>query len=221
MADDRVRLTAGSAELGLTLSPQTLDRMIAFRDLLARWNRVYNLTAVRDPRAMIERHLLDSLTVAPYLQGLRCLDVGTGAGLPGIPLALAVPERHFTLVDSQAKRIRFLRQVAVELEIPNVEIVHSRVEEFQPEQRFDTVVSRAFSRLDDFVALAGRLCASNGQLLAMKGAKNREEWSLEAGAWVIDSVFDLHVPGLAGERHLVCVRSTVKPRADDPLKGRE
>lgn len=221
MADDRVRLTAGSAELGLTLSPQTLDRMIAFRDLLARWNRVYNLTAVRDPRAMIERHLLDSLTVAPYLQGLRCLDVGTGAGLPGIPLALAVPERHFTLVDSQAKRIRFLRQVAVELEIPNVEIVHSRVEEFQPEQRFDTVVSRAFSRLDDFVTLAGRLCASNGQLLAMKGAKNREEWSLEAGAWVIDSVFDLHVPGLAGERHLVCVRSTVKPRADDPLKGRE
>lgn len=195
--------------------------MIAFRDLLARWNRVYNLTAVRDPRAMIERHLLDSLTVAPYLQGLRCLDVGTGAGLPGIPLALAVPERHFTLVDSQAKRIRFLRQVAVELEIPNVEIVHSRVEEFQPEQRFDTVVSRAFSRLDDFVTLAGRLCASNGQLLAMKGAKNREEWSLEAGAWVIDSVFDLHVPGLAGERHLVCVRSTVKPRADDPLKGRE
>lgn len=179
---------------------------MAFRDLLARWNRVFNLTAVRDPAQMIERHLLDSLAIAPHLQGPRCLDVGSGAGLPGLPLALALPHYRYTLLDSQSKRIRFLRQVVVELKLTNVEIVHSRVEEYHPDQRFDTVISRAFSRLREFVTLAGRLCTENGRLLAMKGGLRDEEFATLPEPWVIEAVEEYSVPGLTGARHLVRIR---------------
>ncbi len=159
---------------------------------------------------MVARHLLDSLAVAPYLEGSSCLDVGTGAGLPGIPLALAAPDRRFTLLDSQAKRTRFLRQVVVELDIPNVEIVQSRVENYRPKRLFDIVISRAFAKISDFTHLAGPCCAPSGVLLAMKGTAEDSELSTLDDPWRIDSVRQLEVPGLVGERHLIILKRKVE-----------
>lgn len=203
---DRRSLAEGVQSLGLAVPAAARDGMLAFRDLLVRWNRVHNLTAVRDPRQMIARHLLDSLAVAPYLVGSRCLDVGSGAGLPGIPLALAEPERQFTLLDSRAKRTRFLRQAVIELELGNVEVVHSRVEVFHPPTLYDTVVSRAFARLTEFIRVAGPLCAPSGELLAMKGAWDNAEAPALPGPWRIEGAVRLRVPGLRGERHLIKVK---------------
>lgn len=171
-----------------------------------RWNRVYNLTAVRDPQQMIPRHLLDSLAVLPYLRGATVLDVGSGAGIPGIPLAIASPERQFALLDSQAKRTRFLRQAQIELELGNVEVVHARAEAYQPQRTFDIVLARAFAELAELIALAGHLCAPTGELLAMKGAYPAAEIEGAPSGWEVVAVERLIVPGLAGERHLVRLR---------------
>lgn len=203
MKDDRLRLAEGIDALGLGVSAHTQERLLAFRDLLARWNRTYNLTAVRNPAQMIERHLLDSLAVTPYLNGERVLDVGSGAGLPGVPLALVEDQRHFVLLDSQAKRARFLRQVTIELGIANLEVVQARVEDYRPACLFDTIVSRAFSRIADFVRLAGMLCAGQGVLLAMKGMLDATELSELAPPWSVVETIPLVVPGLVAERHLL------------------
>lgn len=203
MSSDSRRLAQGIAALDLDVPAPAQAQLLVFRDLLVRWNRTYNLTAVRDPGQMVERHLLDSLAVAPYLHGTRVLDVGSGAGLPGVPLALIQPQRHFVLLDSQAKRVRFLRQVAIELRIANIEVVQSRVESYRPSHLFDTIVSRAFSRAGDFVRLAGGLCADGGVLLAMKGTVAEHELAAISASWRIAGIEQLTVPGLDGERHLV------------------
>ncbi len=215
MSDDRQRLTQGLDALDLALPEAVQTQLLAFRDLLARWNRTYNLTAVRDPAQMVVRHLFDSLAVAPYLQGERILDVGTGAGLPGVPLALAQPQRHFVLLDSQAKRARFLHQVVIALGIANIEVVQARVEDYQPDRPFDTIVSRAFSRIADFVQLAGRHCADFGVLLAMKGVQNEVELSCVSEPWRVAEIIRLEVPGLAGERHLIRINRPVRGQASD------
>jgi len=193
----------GCEELGIRLPGDACRRLSEYLILLERWNRAYNLTAVRAPEAMVVRHLLDSLSILPWLQGPRVLDVGSGAGLPGIPLAIVRPNDRFWLLDSNGKRTRFLVQASAELRLNNVSVVRGRVEEYRPETLFNSVVSRAFATLADLVADAGRLCAPDGRLLAMKGVFPDEEMArLPAGYAVVD-VYPLRVPSLDAERHLV------------------
>ena len=193
----------GSERLGIPLPAEAVARLGAYLTLLERWNRAYNLTAVRDPEARVVRHVLDSLSILPWLEGPRVLDVGSGAGLPGIPLAIARPEQGFCLLDSNGKRTRFLTQVAAELRLGNVAVVRGRVEDYRPEILFDSVVSRAFSTLADMVADAGRLCAPEGRLLAMKGVFPDDELARLPPGFVVVGVYPLRVPSLDAERHLV------------------
>jgi 16S rRNA (guanine527-N7)-methyltransferase len=181
------------------------QRLLAFVRLLVKWNAAYNLTAIRDPQEMITRHLLDSLTLLPYLHGPRVLDIGTGPGLPGIPLAVARPDCSFTLLDANAKKTRFVTQVVGELALKNVEVVQSRVENYRPEQKFDTLVARAFSRIADMLTSARHLCAPHGRFLAMKGVYPEAELAAIPADYVVSEVVALKVPGLAAERHLAIV----------------
>ena len=198
-------IVEGGERLGIPLSAQAVAQLMVYLALLERWNRAYNLTAVRHPEAMVVRHVLDSLSILPWVEGPRVLDVGSGAGLPGIPLAIARPEDEFWLLDSNGKRTRFLTQVVAELRLRNVGVVRSRVEDYQPESLFNSVVSRAFATLADMVAGAGRLCAPGGRLLAMKGAVPHAEIAALPPGWRLEAVHPLAVPGLDGERHLVVV----------------
>ena len=193
----------GCEGLNIQLPAGACARLVAYLTLLERWNRAYNLTAVRDPEAMVVRHVLDSLSILPWVEGPRVLDVGSGAGLPGIPLAIARPEYEFCLLDSNGKRTRFLTQVAAELRLENVGVVRSRVEDYRPEILFNSVVSRAFATLADMVADAGRLCAPEGRLLAMKGVFPDDELARLPPGYVVVDVYPLHVPSLDAERHLV------------------
>ena len=181
----------------------TLDRYL---DLLEKWNRVYNLTAIRDRGRMVTHHLLDSLAVVPHLHGPRVLDVGSGAGLPGIPVAVANPSLRVTLLDANHKKSAFLAQAIGELRLANVDVVTERVETWQTEQRFDTIVSRAFADLGEFVTLSGRLLALDGVLAAMKGVHPFEEIERLPQGFRVEQVIPLNVPGLDAERHLVLVR---------------
>jgi 16S rRNA (guanine527-N7)-methyltransferase len=174
---------------------------------LMNWNRVYNLTSVRKPTDIVSRHILDSLTILPHLHGERILDIGTGAGLPGIPLAIACPERDFVLLDSSSKKLRFVQQTLGILNLDNVTIEDCRVEEFQPERLFDTVICRAFSDLPDFYRYAARLCNAGGKMLAMKGVYPMTEVECLDDKSVIDEVVTLKVPGLDAERHLVIMHA--------------
>ncbi len=196
-------ITAGSEQLGLRLPTEAIACLAVYLALLERWNRAYNLTAVRDPAAMVVRHLLDSLSILPWLDGPRVLDVGSGAGLPGIPLAVARPDCEFCLLDSNGKRTRFLTQVVAELRLPNVCVVRNRVEDYRPVILFNSVVSRAFATLADMVAAAGRLCVPEGRLLAMKGVFPDDELARLPLGYRVAGVYPLHVPSLDAERHLV------------------
>jgi len=198
------KLQQGFAALGLELPQATRQKLLDYLALLQKWNKVHNLTAVRDPDDMVTLHLLDSLAILPYISGTRLLDVGSGAGLPGIPLALARPDLQVTLLDSSHKKSVFQRQAKAELGIQNLEVVCSRVEDYQPAQKFDTVVSRAFSDLAEFVRLTGHLCAENGVWLAMKGVYPYDELAqLKDGT---PQVLPLQVPGLDAQRHLVFLK---------------
>ncbi|MDN3516611.1 16S rRNA (guanine(527)-N(7))-methyltransferase RsmG [Aquisalimonas lutea] len=185
-----------------------VDALVDYLALLHRWNRAFNLSAVREPLAMVPRHVLDSLSALPYVEGAHLLDVGTGAGLPGIPLALGRPDLHVVLLDSNGKKTRFLRQAAADLPLANVEVVHDRLERWPTDRRFDTVIARALTRLDGLVRDSGRLLASGGQILAMKGRfdPGAETGELETG-WTY-RVHPLRVHGLDAERCLVRVRRT-------------
>lgn len=200
------RLRSGLAVL--QLDEKLTAPLLAYLDELERWNAAYNLTAVRDRGEMVTRHILDSLTVLPYASPLtphpsRLLDVGSGAGLPGIPLALANPQLQVTLLDSNGKKARFMRQAKRVLKLTNVEIVQSRVENYQPAQTFDRVISRAFSSLSDFFSACARLVSLEGTLLAMKGRIDPAEMSeIPADVRLIETK-KLVVPGLDEERHLV------------------
>jgi 16S rRNA (guanine527-N7)-methyltransferase len=196
-------LFAGSEQLGEPrLRPEQVTAMLGYIELLQRWNRAYNLTAVRDPRDMISRHLLDSLAVLPWIPAGRLLDAGAGAGLPGVPLAIARPDVAVTLLDSAGKKIRFLNHVRRELSLRNVESVQARLEDYFPDQPFDAIISRAFARLAVFAGAAHRI-AGRAPLLAMKGRHPGAELE-ELPQWVrIDAVEKLEVPGLQEIRHLV------------------
>ena len=198
------QLARGIAALQLTLNPAQCTQLLDYVQLLVKWNQVYNLTAIRNPRDMITRHLLDSLAVIPFIKGPRILDVGTGAGLPGIPLAIALPDLEFVLLDSVAKKTRFIVQAGSELGISNVEVKTQRVEKYHSLDLFDTVISRAFSSIAEFVTVAGPLCRRDGGvLLAMKGRYPQEELSALPPGFNLKDITRLAVPGLDEERHVV------------------
>lgn len=199
-------LSAGLHALGLENLQAGTPRFLDYLALLAKWNKVYNLTAVRDVERMLPQHLLDSLAVLPYIKGNNLLDVGSGAGLPGVPLAIALPEMHITLLDSNHKKTAFLQQACIELKLSNVSVVCERVETWVPASKFDIVISRAFSDLAAFAKLAGHLCAPDGIMLAMKGVFPHEEAGLLPANVIIEQIVPLNVPALEAERHLVVMR---------------
>ena len=206
-ADDRsMRLSRGAAEMGQALTERQIQSLRQFLDLLTRWNRAYNLTAVRDPEDMVPRHLLDSLAIRPFLYGDRVLDLGTGAGLPGLPLAICESERGFRLLDGNGKKVRFVRQAAMELGLENLEGVHSRIESYRPDRKFSTIACRAVAEIREIRDLAWPLLASPGRLLVMKGRYPADELSHPALAELDLAVHPLRVPFLEGERHLIEIR---------------
>lgn len=194
-------LAAGVADLHVDVSAEVQQRLLDYLMLVDKWNQAYNLTAVREPAKMLTHHLLDSLAVLPHVRGNHVLDVGSGAGLPGIPLALARPQWRIVLLDSNHKKATFLRQAVIELRLANVDVVSERVESWKSPQQFDTVVSRAFSDLAEFLSLAGRLCAKSGVMVAMKGVYPHEELAQIPKTFCLRDVVPLHVPGLRAERH--------------------
>lgn len=206
------RLEAGLGRLGVPLDEPVRQGLIDYVLLLAKWNKAFNLTAIRDPAQMVTRHLLDSIAVAPHLAEGRVIDVGTGPGLPGIPLALVFPERRFVLLDSNSKKTRFLVQAKAALGLDNVEVVHARVEDHRPERLFDTVITRAFASLPDILKSSCHLLAPDGSFLAMKGLVPHEELAaLPAGFHVVE-IIRLVVPGLDEEqRHLVRISANGMP----------
>jgi 16S rRNA (guanine527-N7)-methyltransferase len=201
-------LAKGIATLGLDVSPGARLRLLEHLALVQKWNRVHNLTAIRDPEMMLMGHVLDSLAVVPYITGPRITDVGSGAGFPGIPLALSCPEWRVTLIESNHKKAAFLQQARIDLQLKNVEVVNSRAEEFQVSDGFDTVISRAFASLADFAGLSGHLALrSRGRLVAMKGVYPHEELLQLGGRFAVEKILPIMVPGLAAERHLVIIKA--------------
>jgi len=196
-------LRRGLDELGLELCDVQIGQLLRYLELLQQWNKAYNLTAITDPLDMVRLHLLDSLAILPFLRGRRFIDVGTGPGLPGIPLAIAMPDRHFTLLDSNGKRVRFLFQVKVALGLANVTEIHSRVEAFKPEQGFDGIISRAFTSLAEMVTKTEHFLAADGVFFAMKGRFPEKELSELPKPYNVFTSHRLEVPGVDGERHLL------------------
>lgn len=199
-------LARGVEALKLSLSGEQQADLLAFIVLIQKWNRVYNLTAITGLREMVVRHLLDSLAMAPHLHGPRVLDVGTGAGLPGIPLAIARSDLDFALLDRTAKKTRFVTQAVAELRLTNVRVVTRRVEQYHPVELYDTVISRAFSSLTEFALTAGPLLAPHGLLLAMKGRYPAEELAALPPGYCAEKAVRIDVPGLDEERHAVYLR---------------
>ena len=203
----RAQLVKGINKQKLDLSDDKIDRLLAYHALLVKWNKAYNLTAVRDPEAMIGRHLLDSLSILPHIDGDRILDVGTGPGLPGIPLAICYPEKDLTLLDSNGKKTRFLTQSKIELGLKNIKPVQTRIEAYEDEP-FDAITSRAFATLKDMVDGSIHLLKDDGYFFAMKGVYPQDEIDqLDDRVTVIDC-FELYVPGEEGERHLVKIKKS-------------
>ena len=200
------QLRAGMAELGLAADVAVVDALLDYLELLTRWNGAYNLTAIRVPEQMVTQHLLDSLAVAPFVRGERLADIGTGAGLPGIPLALLNPERQVTLIDANGKKTRFLREAVRTLKLDNVRIEACRVEDARGQ--YDTLTARAFASLGDMLRAAGHLLAADGILLALKGQLQRDEIVGLPDGFVVADVHALRVPGLAAARHAVIIRRT-------------
>lgn len=187
------------------LDTEVQEKLITYLNLLEKWNRVFNLTAIRDPQDMVMLHLLDSLSVNAYLDGHRIIDVGTGAGLPGIPLALLNPHKHFTLLDSNSKKTRFLINVVQELKINNIEVVHSRCEDFRPDVCFDIIVTRAFASITTMLVATQHLLCKGGKFLAMKGVYPEQEIKDIPADFSVLNTHQLKIKGLDAERCLVCV----------------
>ena len=194
------------AQAEIQLTDLQKDQLIQLVQLLHKWNKAYNLTSVRDPQEMLVKHILDSIVVSPYLQGDRFIDVGTGPGLPGLPLAIINPTKQFVLLDSLGKRISFIRNAVRELGLTNVEPVLSRVEEYQPEQKFDGVLSRAFASLKDMTDWCHHLPKQDGYFYALKGIYHEDEVQELDKKFEVKDVITLNVPELVGERHLIVLR---------------
>ena len=198
-------LLQGAEMLNLPISGRQQSLLLEYVKKLLEWNKAYNLVACSDPHDLLSRHVLDSLSVLPWVEGRRTIDVGSGAGLPGIPLAIMNPVQQFTLLDSNGKRCKFLYQLKLALELDNVEIHRGRSEQYNPDERFDTVISRAFASLGNFIDLAGHLMSDTGQILAMKGQPTPEELSAVQLPYNVAACHQLEVPGLDAERCLVII----------------
>ena len=202
------QLAEGLRTLGIELSAEVQAQLLAYAAFLEKWNRTYSLTALRDPTLAVSHHLLDSLAIMPYVNASTLLDVGSGGGQPGIPLAIARPDLAVTLLDSNGKKTAFLQQAVIELELKNVRVVTARVEEFRPATLFAAITSRAFAELVDFVGLTRHLLASSGEWLAMKGQRPDAEMNKLPAGVSVTAVHRLDVPGVDGERHLVVMRES-------------
>lgn len=208
MSDDLARqLQQGIAALDLNIAEPVQRKLLDYILLLDKWNKVYSLTAVREPERMIGLHLLDCLATLPHINASRLLDVGSGGGMPGIILAICHPEWQVTMIDSNSKKTGFLQQAAISLQLSNVTVVTSRVEQFQPAQLFDVITSRAFADLGDFVAWSQHLLAPGGCYAAMKGVYPQDEVARLPAGFVVSDVVPLQVPGLDAERHLLTIRA--------------
>jgi len=195
-------LVSGLQSLNLSQAEDKIEQLLSFIKLIEKWNKAYNLTAIRNREDMVRLHLLDSLTIVPFIEGKSVIDIGTGAGLPGIPLAIYFPETAFTLLDSNAKKTRFVQQAILELKLKNVSVCHNRVEQYHPEKRFDTVITRAFAGLSDIVELTAHLLNKDGVLLAMKG-QIPDVSKLESAK---TELIPVNVPGISAERCLVKIQ---------------
>ena len=205
MAGDalKARLVAGAQELGIALDAVQAAALMRLLTELREWNTRFNLTAIREPVDMVDKHLLDSLSIQPYLHGRRIADIGTGAGFPGLPLAVVNPRRQFTLIEATGKKVQFVRHAIETLHIENVEIVQARAETWRPRAPFDSVIARALGKLADFICVAGHLCARDGRMLAMKGREPTAEIEALPPGWRVRAVHELKVPGLAAARCVV------------------
>ncbi|MDD1618256.1 MAG: 16S rRNA (guanine(527)-N(7))-methyltransferase RsmG [Methylococcaceae bacterium] len=195
-------LVSGLQSLNLSQAEDKIEQLLGFIKLIEKWNKAYNLTAIRNREDMVRLHVLDSLAIVPFIEGKRVIDIGTGAGLPGIPLAIYLPEIEFTLLDSNAKKTRFVQQAILELKLKNVSVCHNRVEQYHPEKGFDTVITRAFAGLSDIVELTAHLLNKDGVLLAMKG-QIPDVSKLESAK---TELIPVNVPGISAERCLVKVQ---------------
>jgi 16S rRNA (guanine527-N7)-methyltransferase len=194
---------SGAAQLGIPLSAAQAGQLLRLLDELDDWNQRMNLTAIRERSQQITKHLLDSLAIHGHMRGAHVADIGAGAGFPGLPLAVALPQHHFTLIDSTAKKLKFVEHAAQTLGLHNVQTVHTRAENYRPKERFDCVVSRAVGPIGTFVKWSGHLCVGGGRLLAMKGRYPTDELASIPSGWKLAAVHRLNIPGLDEQRHLV------------------
>lgn len=202
------QLNHGLDELFLTVPEESQKKLIHFLSLLTKWNATYNLTAITQPEKMVSHQLLDSLAINKFLHGHRIIDVGTGAGLPGIPLAIVNPEKQFVLLDSLKKRTAFLQQVCYQLKLNNIEIINQRVEDYHPEIQFDQIITRAYAILPEMLKSTQHLTVEATQFLAMKGANFQEELELIPDTYTIIDIHNLNVPGLNAKRHLIVLEGS-------------
>jgi 16S rRNA (guanine527-N7)-methyltransferase len=209
LSHNQQELELGVKSLRLNCSSQQIEQLLAYLEMLQRWNKAYNLTAIREPIQMVRLHLLDSLAIHPYIQGVKnIIDVGTGPGLPGIPLAILNPDINFTLLDSNGKKTRFLFQAINDLSLANAKEINHRVEKYQSEQSFDIVISRAFSSISDMLAQCDHLVSDSGCFLAMKGKKPDSELSQITKDYKVVDLSQINVPQVDSERHLIKIIKT-------------
>ncbi len=203
----RETIEKGRSKLGLELNTHQIDQLVLYVEHLERWNRSFNLTSIRDPIQMVKRHLLDSLAIAPYVAGERLIDIGTGGGLPGIPLAICFPLKTWFLLDSNGKKTRFLTQMKGVLGLSTLDVVHSRAELFRPDEGYDVILSRAFAKISDMIEVTAHLLKPGGRFYAMKAGGVDDELQDLPDGYQVDRIIELKVPGLENEqRHLVIIR---------------
>jgi 16S rRNA (guanine527-N7)-methyltransferase len=201
-----VQLTECLKNSDVAPSKEQIEKLVAYILLMHKWNKAYNLTSVREPQQMLIKHIVDSIVVAPFLVHTQYIDVGTGPGLPGIPLAIMCPDKHFILLDSLGKRVRFMKQVAYELKLSNIEPIQSRVEDYQPSVKIEGVISRAFASLKDMLHWCQHLVDSQGVFLALKGQLPKDELEKMNKSFDLVEIIKLNVPNLLGERHIIKIR---------------
>lgn len=206
MQNNKQTLTTGLAKLNITLTDAQLDQCLTFIELLKKWNKAYNLTAITDSEQMVIKHLLDSLALIPHLPKGSIIDVGSGAGLPGIPLAIALPTQAFTLLDSDGKRTRFCTQAKIELQLKNLTVINQRAEKYLPDHGYDVVLSRAFTNLPEMLHKTAQLCCNNGLFLAMKGQYPQRELEQLPTGYKVEQITELTVPMLNEDRHIVYIK---------------
>lgn len=218
LSHNQQALELGIKTLGLSCTSQQVEQLLAYLEMLQRWNKAYNLTAIREPIQMVRLHLLDSLAINPYVQGVKhIIDVGTGPGLPGIPLAILNPDINFTLLDSNGKKTRFLFQAINDLSLANAKEINHRVEKYEPEQLFEIVLSRAFSSISDMLTQCDHLVSDSGYFLAMKGKKPNSELSQITKDYKVVNLSQINVPQVDSERHLIKI--TKKQVCHNLVKG--